>query len=239
MIVLVDVGNTRLKYSQVILTEFTPAYSCSHSEITPEWCEQNWSKCLQINIACVGHNCILQTITSWANSKGVLVKQVVSEAERFGITNAYAAAESLGVDRWLAMQGANALYPDKNILVVDAGTATTLDYLTENGHHIGGWIFPGINLLLTSVLSNTAKVEAKPLNNSDIKFGTNTSECLNYACWTATAGLIEQAIKLIKKDSKLDKILLLGGNAEALKSIITCDAEVQENLIFHGLYKYI
>ena len=61
----------------------------------------------------------------------------------------------LGVDRWLAiLAAAFKLYPQKNVLIIDAGTATTVDLLAKSGVHQGGWILPGITIpCLNSVLN--------------------------------------------------------------------------------------
>ncbi|HNP64753.1 MAG TPA: type III pantothenate kinase, partial [Woeseiaceae bacterium] len=102
-----------------------------------------------------------------------------SERRGWGITNSYRQPRLLGVDRWVAMIGAYAEVKSA-CLVVDAGTAVTLDALDREGNHLGGQIIPGVETMLDSLSNKTSDIpvvraSSKP-SVGDLKmFGRNTA----------------------------------------------------------------
>ena len=80
-----------------------------------------------------------------------------SEREACGVTNSYRQPRRLGVDRWVAMIGARAEF-ETTCLVVDAGTAVTLDAIDGSGRHLGGQIIPGVRLMAASLASETSDI---------------------------------------------------------------------------------
>ncbi len=72
------------------------------------------------------------------------------------IGNAYRSPETLGLDRLAAAVGAVALYPGRNVLIVDAGTALTVDLVTADGVFRGGCISPGLRMRLQALHDHTA-----------------------------------------------------------------------------------
>gem|GEM_PF-835709 len=89
---------------------------------------------------------------------GVEVEFARSVAAAGGVTNGYARPETLGVDRWLAVLAAYQKWR-KAVLVVDLGTAVTLDYVDDMGRHLGGYIVPGSHLMQSSLLKDTAAID--------------------------------------------------------------------------------
>ncbi|RGP39468.1 Pantothenate kinase [Altererythrobacter insulae] len=140
------------------------------------------------------------------------------------------------------------MYPDENILIIDAGTATTVDLLNRNGQHQGGWILAGIKALFTSIVSNSTLVHAQSKTQASLTFGTNTTDNVNNACWAATVGMIEQAIVQAKKIVDVDRIILTGGDGKALTQLLLAQTSqhsftvenilFMEHLIFYGLEQY-
>ena len=73
-----------------------------------------------------------------------------------GIFNAYEQPEMLGVDRWLAMLAGRKLVGEQAFVVIDAGSALTMDFVDRDGVHSGGYIVPGLQLQLDSLSRGTA-----------------------------------------------------------------------------------
>ncbi|GAB3911336.1 type III pantothenate kinase [Mucilaginibacter boryungensis] len=84
------------------------------------------------------------------------------------ITNHYRTPQTLGIDRLAAVMGAHCLYPDKDNLVIDAGTCITYDYVDAGGNYYGGSISPGLQMRFKAMHNYTA---ALPLVNADSNFG--------------------------------------------------------------------
>lgn len=161
---------------------------------------------------------------------------VHSEASKAGLHSRYAEPHLLGVDRWLAMLGAIALWPKQSLLVVDAGTALTLDWVDDNGQHLGGWIVPGFRLQQQAVIGHTAKVFNNSMKHAQLTVGTDTSSCLQNGCLSAAVAVILQAFQL----QSASKVILTGGDADLLSPHLTqLNPQVEPLLIFRGLSLYI
>lgn len=239
MKILVDVGNTRTKYIFENDGALNKKQIINNEQLVSSWFDVNLVKANEIIIASVSQPGITQNFQKWANKNNINIRIVESERERFGITNCYDNPEQLGVDRWLALIGGSTRYPNKSLLIIDAGTATTIDLLSKNGQHQGGWIFPGIDSLFSRVLKSTTKVNAQKKHIPEILFGKNTSACVNNGCWAATVGLVKQAIIQAEHIEPIDHIILLGGNANSLANILSEPVIILDNLIMEALQQYI
>ena len=163
-------------------------------------------------------------------------RQVHADAQAYGLRSRYQQPQTLGVDRWLAMLGAQLLFPARNMLIVDAGTAVTVDWLDNNGQHGGGWIIPGLKMQQQAVVKNTAKVFNSEMFNGRLEPGDDTVTGLQNGCLAAVLG----AVRLAWQKGSCDKLLLTGGDSKFLKPYLTdLPLVVEPLLIFHGLARYI
>lgn len=163
-------------------------------------------------------------------------QHVVSEVSKSGLISSYQQAHLLGVDRWLAMLGAKLQWPEQTLLVVDAGTALTLDWVSAVGQHLGGWIIPGFRLQQKAVIGHTAKVFNNSMHDAELALGTDTSSCLQNGCFAAAVAVIFQAVQL----QPVAKVILTGGDAPLLMPLLTqLNPQLDPLLIFRGLSLYI
>lgn len=238
MILLIDLGNTRAKY-QLLHKNNQLFTALEYSEFTEDYFEEHWQCVTQVFIAAVANLNEVNKVAKWAHKKGILFTHIVTEEKRFGITVGYHHYQQLGVDRWLALIGASVLYPNKNILIIDAGTAITIDYLNAQGLHYGGWILPGFDVMKNSLLSNTANIRIAPHENEKLSPGRSTSENVHNGCWLAISGAINQAlIEIEKQQEMVELIIFTGGNSESVKNLINKPAIVNRLLIFKGIEQY-
>lgn len=237
----IDIGNTRAKYTTLAGAHFTDIQNVLNENISISWLDKHWGQYHSLTVINVSHDSVINLIKEWAHSYHKPIQVIESEERRNGVLSGYHKPKSLGVDRWIALQGAFTLFPKQNVLIIDAGTATTIDYLTKNGTHQGGWIFPGISALFNTVLKNTAKVEANYQSVSKLCFGRDTNEGLSQASIVGTIGLIEQAIKQANSlgdNLCLDHLILTGGNAQLLSKHLEIPHSVEPYLLFHGMSQY-
>jgi len=239
MTLLIDIGNSRTKYILADLINAKKSLVVDNYCIDVNWLDDNFGLAEKFLISCVSSNAILNVIINWANIRAIEVKVIESEARRYGVVSIYQQPKKLGVDRWLAMIGALSLYSDKNVLIIDAGTATTIDLLSANGQHHGGWILPGINLMIDTLLANTSKIKSNTDVKPSLSFGENTNTNVNNACWGATIGAINLAMTQARKElGSIDEILLTGGNAKYIEALLEDKIIIEDNLILHGLQRY-
>jgi len=239
MTLLIDIGNSRTKYIFSTCIEKEKCKVINNRQLTVNWLEENFYSVKKIILANVSKSSLTNVIEQWAEQKNIALQVIVSEQKRFGITSFYQQPKQLGIDRWLAILAVANLYAEKNALIIDAGTATTIDLLSSQGQHLGGWILPGINLMFDSLLTQTSRIDAQREIVASLEFGANTSENVNSACWAATIGAIELAINQATKQlNNLDVIIITGGNAENIKALLSTKVLIEDNLIFHGLQRY-
>lgn len=239
MKLLIDIGNSRTKYVYVSDSGLDDIQAIDNKVLTLEWMNECWLQTSKLVIASVGEVELVEKITAWCAINNIALTEVKTEAEKFGVTNGYLQPMQLGVDRWLTLLGANQLFPKKNCLIIDAGTATTLDMLTADGQHHGGWILAGIDGLVNSLVAGTENLQATTDNIKQPKFGLTTQENITQASWLATIGLIEQALKLTNEQQiPVDKLIITGGNGETLARLLSSRASYIPTLVFQGLQRF-
>lgn len=249
MILLIDIGNSRTKYVQLIDGALSVPTQLNNNDFTVAYFAEYFSNFSQIIVANVAKSALTNELASWCAEQNISCKQVHSEQQKKALTSAYQDPTSLGIDRWLALLGAISIYPQENVLIIDAGTATTVDLLASNGQHQGGWILAGINAIFNSTLSHSTLVHAESKTHASLAFGNNTTDNVNNACWAATLGMIEQAIIQAQQLGDVDRIILTGGDGKALTTLLLAQttsesfsiASIQfmDNLIFYGLQEYV
>jgi type III pantothenate kinase len=124
-----------------------------------------------------------------------------------------------------------------NFIILDFGTATTFDVVIKD-KYLGGVIAPGVNLSLKTLISKASLIP--PVNISKISkiIGTNTSSAVKSGFYWGYAGLIDNIIKLIiKQTNKPFKIILTGGLAHLFKNTIKGKIEIKKDLTINGLLK--
>jgi type III pantothenate kinase len=162
-----------------------------------------------------------------------------SEKRGWGVTNSYRQPRRLGVDRWVAMIGAWAEMQSA-CLIVDAGTAVTLDAIDDDGVHLGGQIIPGIETMLASLSSATSdipliKASAKQ-SPGDLKmFGRNTAAAVREGAQNALAGAIDRAFRTLQSNAYDPTIILTGGGASRILAALDANPVHRPNLVLHGL----
>ena len=242
MTTLIDIGNSRVKYcslDEIDKGTFTKVTTVANEYFNESYFTEYFRHVNKIIVASVAPNLLTENLERWCLKQNLSYLEVKSEQKRANVISAYDQPEQLGVDRWLTLLGSAQIYPNKSVLIIDAGTATTIDLLSPSGQHIGGWILAGISTLFNSVLKETTKVSAKVVNHTSLSFGKNTTSNVNNACWAATVGLINQAITQAKYEvNHLDKIIITGGNAEVLQKLLSVDVTRIDELVFYGLNRY-
>ncbi|RUO60471.1 type III pantothenate kinase [Pseudidiomarina insulisalsae] len=236
---LIDAGNTRVK----------TALMDAEGHIEP-WFNQSYDDLEQyplsdsltdVWLAPVGGSVQQQQLNNWLKDLRERVHNVVSERTAFGVTNAYAEPLNLGVDRWLALLGAyNELA--KPTLIIDAGTAITVDWVDAQGQHLGGWITPGVELMQTSVTARAPRVFAhqQQMWGRVNQLGTSTPDGLMDGCVNMFAGLVRQALHVT--EAELDwfdfRVLFSGGSTPLLPMDLKRRGEHRSELVLQGLALY-
>ena len=143
---------------------------------------------------------------------------------------AYEDPETLGIDRWLAIAAAYHKY-SQPLMVVDSGSAITVDIIGPGGQHVGGYILPGLTLMHDALWKNTSDVRVVGSGTEELWVpGKNTQQAVNKGCLLAAASAIESLASQFPV-----RIILTGGDAKIISQAISLDADNHSNLVLDGL----
>ena len=144
-------------------------------------------------------------------------------------------AEQVGEDRVVAMLGA--FVSGTNYCVIDAGTACTIDFVS-NGEHEGGYIIPGLSLARSSLTLRTSRIGGivDGLYSAKLEPGRNTQQAVEHGIRMALVAMSESAVR--KAPFPLHRIVLTGGDGEWLAGHLSGPVEVRPNLVFEGIHRF-
>lgn len=235
MSILIDIGNTRLKWAMFDNKQLDVGQVMINHEINHQKLIDVWKGIItppQLICASVARNQLVKLVLSvatelWPEIKIVPVK-VKSKA--FGVSIAYQQPGKLGIDRWLALIAAWNIYA-LPACIVDCGTAITIDLIDSDGHHQGGMICPGLGLMKSSLAHGT---EALPFNEKDypLEPASFTEAAIYSGTLLAAIGLIEQVFA--KQTGNL-LLVLTGGDSDLIAKNLKIKHIIDTHLVLRGL----
>ncbi len=171
-------------------------------------------------------------------SSGIPYEFAVSQASCAGVVNSYQDVARMGVDRWLAMVAAYRMCRSACV-VIDAGTALTIDIIGGDGRHRGGYILPGASLMLKVLAEGTGKVRFGDEVGQSMAPGSNTGSCVHNGKWLGLVGAVIVAFREaeIVVGSRY-QVFITGGDGLTLKKLAGEMAEAwqyNEDLVLDGL----
>jgi type III pantothenate kinase len=155
-----------------------------------------------------------------------------SAAECCGVRNGYRVPEQLGSDRWLALIAARQRVPGA-CLVVNCGTATTIDALSAQGEFLGGLILPGVSLMTSSLGERTAQL--KDQHGPLMDFPVDTSAAMWSGAMRSTQGAILHQFSLLQRREGGVRCLVSGGASGKVMAGLAVPCEQDEHLVLRGL----
>ena len=164
---------------------------------------------------------------------GIELRVIRSEARELGVENAYAEPSQLGTDRWAALIAAHHGRRGHK-LVVNAGTALTVDALSQDGTFLGGLIVPGPALMRRSLDRGTAGLR---LTEGEFReFPRSTPDAITSGAIQACAGAIFRLRDaMAQRGAMVEHVLLSGGAAAELAPHLSLPFVIHENLVLDGL----
>ncbi len=165
---------------------------------------------------------------------GISVK-VVGINVKVPIRNRYKRPREVGQDRLVTAFAASGIY-GAPVLVLDFGTAVTLDYVNEKSEYLGGLIFPGLRLSLQSLVRHTALLPEIEIEATAGLIGRNTKDSMNKGLLMGYAAMCDGLIERFrKKYGRAFKVVATGGDARLISRYSRHIKTVSPNLILRGL----
>jgi len=242
MLLLIDIGNTRIKWARFDERGMGAQSAAVHANWTPdEFVQQilnSGPRAERVLIANVGGQRMGELAQAAIRTTWQIEPRFVhSPAAQGGLRNAYPEPAKLGVDRWLCLLGGRALEP-RPLCVVSVGTAMTIDGLDAGGQHLGGVIVPGPELMVSSLLKNTSDIaqRAQGGQTRDALFADNTLGAIQQGAIHALAALVDRSLETLEQQLGERPVLLLTGGAGArLQGAIHAAGREIPDLVLRGL----
>ena len=242
-----DVGNTRAKWAKVDADDvMQEMQSCLTEEIANSTLKRSLKGVKKILVANVAGEAVAQKLFDLLPQSAQIVF-VTPQSHSCSVINRYK-SNSLGADRWAALIAAWHMHRQPTI-VVNAGTAITIDALARDatnkgGVFIGGTIMPGLQLMLDVLKDKTALLKTAQ-DGMASTFPSNTEDAIQTGCLNAILGAIMLMMQHLEKHSAfLPKLVVSGGDAnriaETLKNSLIIKLGLKrviiaENLVLQGL----
>ncbi len=240
MKLLIDIGNTRVKWCELQDPQLlsVPTFVHNKSNIKEElfaaW--QSLHTPDTLVLACVSSMNIKQQLIEVAKRLWTDIHIVEAKTQQYayGVSNSYIHPEKLGVDRWLVLLAAFKEYkkPLNSLCVIDCGTAITFDALDKKGVHLGGMIMPGLSLMKNALYKGTANL-AIGSEFHTLGLANNTEGAIYSGHLSAVKGFIEFGLGCISNVP--DVVILTGGDACFIAESLNFQTIVDASLIFKGL----
>lgn len=242
MTLLIDIGNTRIKWARLDGASLSEMWALPHAEVDAA----------KVRGALIGNTVRPDRIVA-SNVAGARVGELVTACVReawsleveyvrtqsmtAGVRNGYRDPTKLGVDRWMAVVGAHAMQR-RAACVVSVGTAMTIDVVDSTGVHRGGLITPGPELMVAALFRNTSDIarHAQHGESAASLFADNTRGAVEQGAIHALAALVDRAVEgFAGQVGEAPALILTGGAADRIAFAIRTPFTRTPDLVLRGL----
>jgi type III pantothenate kinase len=239
---LVDVGNTRIKWASLEGAVLAKSQAAAHAG----WSARDYGRRLfaatgpaDLLVSCVAGAQVRRAIAAAARHVGVRATFVRVPKRGGGVRVGYAEAWRLGVDRFVGAVGAVGLLSGASLCVVGVGTAMTVDLIDARGVHRGGVIIPSPALMVETLFRQTHGIRRRAQGGSKATarlFGRSTREGVVQGGRYAAAALVDRAVEeataLLKRRPL---VVLTGGGAREIRALVHSPVIGVPDLVLRGL----
>lgn len=242
MNLLVDVGNSRIKWAfqdedGVSLGTGTEYDKADFAALA----HTHWGKMRiprRMLVANVAGGGLGEQISAWVNRRWRITPEfLLPKKQAHGVINAYTDPSQLGADRWACLLAVHHQISGP-ACIVDCGTATTIDVLSNTGQHMGGLILPGIQMMHQSLIRNTSQIPGENMqqNPDTLGLGESTQQAVENGCFYSTVATIERVIsELTEQLRSAVTTVITGGNADSVAPLLSIELEQKPDLVLQGL----
>ncbi|MFV8572645.1 type III pantothenate kinase [Marinobacter sp. SBS5] len=236
MILLVDSGNTRIKWRLVRGLESLVTGAAELSAPEPfSGLETYSAEIRRVCVSTVGSESSREALeAAVAKITTAPVTFYWSESQREGLQNSYQDVSRMGADRWHAMVAAWKRLR-AGCAIIDAGSAVTVDYIDGDGQHTGGFILPGLRMMRRSLKLEAARIGFDFDEQLNTRPGKTTGECANHGLAWLTEGVVRQVHRDVAAYG-IRHVLVTGGDAERFLGL-GLQAEHCPELVLDGLHE--
>lgn len=185
------------------------------------------------------NNDIQKIIVSSVREKVTINSEIhtvyLSEKTNVPITVKYKTPNTLGKDRLAGVVAAAVLYPNKNVLVIDAGSCITMDYIDKNKVYFGGRISPGIEMRYNSLKKFTKNLPKLTINTSFNLIGNDTNSSIVSGVQSGILAEVETIIADLRKENESLFVVVTGGDTIFFENTLKNSIFADPFLVLKGL----
>lgn len=232
MNLVVDIGNTLLKYAIFDKKKIVKQDVLLSTDLFPS--ERFFSENKGIDRAIISYVRIVPEFFL-SDVRSFCKLHVLGTKTLLPFKNLYKTPETLGNDRVAALAAACSLYPGKDILIIDAGSCITIDFLNAKNEYSGGTISPGLNMKLNALHTFTGKLPLVNLRMPENDLGCDTETSILTGVINGSVAEIDNSIEKHKEKYPELMVLLCGGDAAFLAKRLKSSIFAVPNLVLIGL----
>lgn len=238
MTLLLDAGNTRIKWAYLVGDAVSPGGACASADVPALRCLGVVDGGKRAVVSCVAGDTVRLPLANMLSEAGFQTHWLRSEHANHGLLSRYEPPESLGTDRYAALVGAARRF-HRDCVVVSMGTAMTVDMLTSDGDFLGGCIAPGPELMRESLYLRTAGVaslaggwQAMPRDT-----GAAVGTGITLALLGVVQGMRERLAEIrgVASEGHLPGVILGGGARHWLRPRLQGEVVEVDELVLEGL----
>jgi len=232
MNLVIDIGNTQIKTA--VFKDNTLYNKEIYSKDDFSNSIENITKKYRIKHA------ILSNVGEIENLKMLEIRKlfdvlVLNSKTRLPFINNYKTPQTLGVDRIALIAAAVDQFPNKNVLIFDAGSCITYDFVNEKNEYLGGGISPGIEMRYKALNSYTANLPKLTLSNEIPEIGNTTENSIHFGVLNGIIQEIEGVINQFKVKNQKLTVVLTGGDTIYLAKNLKSTIFANPNFLLEGL----
>ena len=233
MNLVVDVGNTFLK-----IAVFEDNKIIHHATVSTEDFDDELHE-VSTKFESIEYGIISNVGNLSKASQELLTNQykihLLTQNSKVPFKNKYATPKTLGVDRIALVCAAVNKFPDKNALIIDAGSCITYDFITHQKEYLGGAISPGLQMRFKSLHHFTANLPLLEKNASESYIGNTTTESILSGVQNGIIYEIEGVIRKYSENFKDLTVILTGGDMHFLSKRLKNTIFANSKFILEGL----
>ena len=241
-VLVVDIGNTRIKWARLAGEHLGRQRALEHADMGHKDYQRRVLRGMKglsrIIVASVAGARVDRPFTAAARSLGIVPEFVATARTAAGITTRYTDPWRLGVDRFAAVIAAHHIAHSRGACVINAGTALTIDLVDGEGVHQGGAIVPGPRLMAESLMRGTSGIQRRARGGAGggTLFAHNTRTAVEQGAGFAAAAVVDRAVAEAQQILKRPPLVLLtGGAAEQLLPLLRTSYVSVPDLVLRGV----
>ncbi len=161
--------------------------------------------------------------------------EVLSHETRLPFKNLYTTPKTLGIDRIALVCASVQQYPSQNVLIIDAGTCITFDFINANNDYLGGAISPGIDMRYRALHNQTANLPLLTIKETKDIIGTSTEQAMHSGVINGVLSEIDGNVNVYKTKYPDLTVILTGGNTKMLSKQLKSSIFANSNFLLEGL----